>query len=355
MRGEGKGSAEDSLSGGRSPLTGPGGLSGRSASCGFAGLPFPGIALRDRGGWPAGRDGAGRGGRAIRGGSSAGLNATGGLVEESARMAPGGLFGGEDAPAAEGGARAGGARGEDRLPGRGSARGGHEGGGELVRRRRSRESDAGSGKRRLIFCPSPFAVARLPFAPPSSLPVFCARSVCPPHPSPCSFASMGRLRFFPAFSLLDRVPMRPFPGKTLSARAFRPGATRPRCERSRGVPVFHRVAGLALGNPDRSRRWIPPGPGGPKAARRPQGRVTVLVAVLVTAPGDGPRPGGGPRRGREPEGDAAASWPSNGISSGTNSGISSGTRDCSRRWPPSRRWTPPRPGTGRRRHGFLAE
>jgi hypothetical protein len=100
-------------------LTGPGGLSGRSASCGFAGLPFPGIVLRDRGGWPAGRDGAGRGGRAIRGGSSAGLNATGGLVEESARMAPGGLFGGEDAPAAEGGARAGGRPGRGPSPGEG--------------------------------------------------------------------------------------------------------------------------------------------------------------------------------------------------------------------------------------------
>jgi len=100
-------------------LTGPGGLSGRSASCGFAGLPFPGIALRDRGGWPAGRDGAGRGGRAIRGGSSAGLNATGGLVEESARMAPGGLFGGEDAPAAEGGTRAGGRPGGEPSPGEG--------------------------------------------------------------------------------------------------------------------------------------------------------------------------------------------------------------------------------------------
>ena len=89
--------------------------------------------------------------------------------------------------------------------------------------------------------------------------------------------------------------------------------------------MFHRAARLALGNPDRSRRWIPPGPGGLEAARRPHGRVTVLVAVLiavlvavlVTAPGDGPRPGGGPRRGREPEGDATASWPSNGISSGT--------------------------------------
>ncbi len=81
--------------------------------------------------------------------------------------------------------------------------------------------------------------------------------------------------------------------------------------------MFHRAARLALGNPDRSRRWIPPGPGGLEAARRPHGRVTVLVAVLVTAPGDGPRPGGGPRRGREPEGDATASWPSNGISSVT--------------------------------------
>jgi hypothetical protein len=300
MRGEGKGSAEDSLSGGRSPLTGPGGLSGRSASCGFAGLPFPGIALRDRGGWPAGRDGAGRGGRAIRGGSSAGLNATGGLVEESARMAPGGLFGGEDAPAAEGGTRAGGAQGENRLPGRGSARGGHEGGGELVRRRRSRESDAGSGKRR----------QGVPIAPGDG-------------------PGWG-----PALTVGD--PGRP------------------------GVPSGCRIG---PGESGPLPAMDPAGTRDQKAARRPYGRVTVLVAVLiavlvavlVTAPGDGPRPGGGPRRGREPEGDAAASWPSNGISSGTNSGISSGTRDCSRRWPPSRRWTPPRPGTGRRRRGFLAE
>jgi hypothetical protein len=290
MRGEGKGSAEDSLSGGRSPLTGPGGLSGRSASCGFAGLPFPGIALRDRGGWPAGRDGAGRGGRAIRGGSSAGLNATGGLVEESARMAPGGLFGGEDAPAAEGGTRAGGARGEDRLPGRGSARGGHEGGGELVRRRRSRESDAGSGKRRLIFCPSPFAVARLPFAPPSSLPVFCARSVCPPHPFPLPFVFVA---VFLSFPLLPRVGFafsRPslcwtgFPcghsrGKPCPPGLFGLAQPGPRRGRSRGVPVFHRVAGLAPGNPDRSRRWTPPGPGGLEAARRPPGRTVVLAVV----------------------------------------------------------------------------
>jgi len=228
----------------------------------------------------------------------------------------------------------------------------------LVRRRRSRESDAGSGKRRLIFCPSPFAAVRLPFAPPSSLPSFCARSVCPPHPFPLpfafvavflSFASTGRLRFFPAFSLLDWVPMRPFPGKTLSARAFRPGATRPRCERSRGVPAFHRVAGLALGNPDRSRRWIPPGPGGPKAARRPHGRAVPLVVSLMVSlvvslrvgsvegdrarPGFSGRPGvpsggrmgpgDGSRRGWEAGGGAAASWPSSAISGITN-GIISG-------------------------------
>jgi hypothetical protein len=69
----------------------------------------------------------------------------------------------------------------------------------------------------------------------------------------------------------------------------------------------------------------PAAAGNRKATPRPYGRVTVLaavliavlVAVLVTAPGDGPRPGGGPRRGREPEGDATASWPSSGISSGT--------------------------------------
>jgi len=262
-------------------LTGPGGLSGRSASCGFAGLPFPGIALRDRGGWPAGRDGAGRGGRAIRGGSSAGLNATGGLVEESARMAPGGLFGGEDAPAAEGGARAGGARGEDRLPGRGSARGGHEGGGELVRRRRSRESDAGSGKRRLIFCPSPFAAARLPCSPPSSF----LRSLGLPALS------------LPPAPLLPRLSLafsRPSPGSAGFPRGrswgrpcppelFGLAQPGPRRGRSRGVPVFHRVAGLAPGNPDRSRRWIPPGPGGPKAARRPQVRAAPLVVSLMVS------------------------------------------------------------------------
>ena len=326
-------------------MTGPGGLSGRSASCGFAGLPFPGIALRDRGGWPAGRDGAGRGGRAIRGGSSAGLNATGGLVEESVRMAPGGLFGGEDAPAAGRGARAGGARGEDRLPGRGSARGGHEGGGELVRRRRSRESDAGSGKRRLIFCPSPFAVARLPFAPPSSLPVFCARSVCPPYPFSLpfafvavflSFASTGRLRFLPAFSWLDRVPMRPFPGKTRSARAFRPGATRPSPWAIPGRP----------GVPSSCR--IGPGESGPLSARSIAGT-------------------------RGPEGGAAASGPSSAISGITNgiiSGITKGGEQGGRSSAPgflrafrrsigrpdgSRRWIPPGLAGRRRRGGLGAE
>jgi hypothetical protein len=239
-------------------LTGPGGLSRRSASCGFAGLPFPGIALRDRGGWPAGRDGAGRGGRAIRGGSSAGLNATGGLVEESVRMAPGGLFGGEDAPAAEGGTRAGGARGENRLPGRGSARGGHEGGGELVRRRRSRESDAGSGKRRLIFCPSPFAAARLPFAAPlsllspSSLPVFCARSVRPLHLFSLLLCFQGLASFSPGLLFVRPGFRAAIPGENL----VRPGFS------------AWRNPALAVSDPGTSRRSIglPDWPRGIQAA-----------------------------------------------------------------------------------------
>jgi hypothetical protein len=76
-------------------------------------------------------------------------------------------------------------------------RGRHEGGGELVRRRRSRESDAGSGKRRLLFRPSPFAAARLSFAPLSPLPSFCARSVCPPHPFSLLLCFQGLASFSP--------------------------------------------------------------------------------------------------------------------------------------------------------------
>jgi hypothetical protein len=143
----------------------------------------------------------------------------------------------------------------------------------------------------------------------------------------------------------------------LSARAFRPGATRPRCERSRGVPVFHRVAGLAPGNPACSRRWTPPGPGGPKAARRPQGRAVPLVVSLMVSlvvslvvslrvrSGEGNRarpgfsgrpgvpsggrmgPGDGSRRDPGSGGGAAASEPSSAISGITNgiiSGIISG-------------------------------
>jgi len=68
----------------------------------------------------------------------------------------------------------------------------------------------------------------------------------------------------------------------LSARAFRPGATRP--------------------SP-----WAIPGrPGVPSGGRM--------------------GPGDGSRRGWEAGGGAAASWPSNGISSGISSGISNGTR-----------------------------
>jgi hypothetical protein len=135
----------------------------------------------------------------------------------------------------------------------------------------------------------------------------------------------------------------------LSARVFRPGATRPCCERSRGVPVFHRVAGLASRNPDRSRRWIPRGSGGPKAARRPQGRAVPLVVSLMVSlvvslrvgSGEGDRarpdfsgrsgvpsggrmdPGNGPRRDPGSGGGAAASGPSSAISGITN-GIISG-------------------------------
>jgi hypothetical protein len=163
----------------------------------------------------------------------------------------------------------------------------------LVRRRRSRESDAGSGKRRLIFCPSPFAAARLPFASPSSLPSFLSAlarfarpipSPCPSRSSPSYFALLPRLSL--AFSrpslCWTGFPCGHSRGKPCPPGLFGLAQPGPRRERSRGVSVFHRVVGLAPGNPDRSRRWIPPGPGGPKAARRPQGRVTVLVAVLVT-------------------------------------------------------------------------
>ena len=117
--------------------------------------------------------------------------------------------------------------------------------------------------------------------------------------------------------------------------------------------MFHRVAGLAPGNPDRSRRWTPPGPGGPKAARRPQGRAVPLAVPLVVSlmvslvvslrvgSGEGDRarpgfsgrsgvpsggrmgPGDGSRRGWQAGGGAAASGPSSAISGITN-GIISG-------------------------------
>jgi hypothetical protein len=100
-----------------------------------------------------------------------------------------------------------------------------------------------------------------------------------PIPSPCSFASRDWLRFLPAFSLLGRVFARPFPGKTLSARAFRPGAARPRCERSRSVPVFHRVAGLAPGNGLKTPALDPAGTRGLEAAPQSPRRTVVLAVV----------------------------------------------------------------------------
>jgi len=273
MRGEGKGSAEDSLSGGRSPLTGPGGLSGRSASCGFAGLPFPGIALRDRGGWPAGRDGAGRGGRAIRGGSSAGLNATGGLVEESARMAPGGLFGGEDAPAAEG-ARGPGAPGERTVSRGGEAReadmrgeGSWSGEGVPGKAMLGAESVALSFAPRLL--PPPACPSFPPVLSPFSALARSARPIpspCPSRSSPSSFPLLPRVGF--AFSrpslCWTGFPCGNSRGKPCPPGLFGLAQPGPRRERSRGVPAFHRAA-RPLPAMD------PAGAGRQEAARRPHG------------------------------------------------------------------------------------
>ena len=79
-----------------------------------------------------------------------------------------------------------------------------------------------------------FAAARLPFAAllpllsPVLSPFFLRLlGLARPIPSLCSFASTASPCFFPAFSRFSRVFARPFPGKTLSARAFRPGATWP--------------------------------------------------------------------------------------------------------------------------------
>ena len=159
----------------------------------------------------------------------------------------------------------------------------------MVRRRRSRESDAGSGKRRLIFCPSPFAAARLPFAPPSSLPIFCARSVCPPYLFLLLLCFHGLASLFPGL-----LPARPgfrtaIPGENL----VRPGFS-------------------AWRNP--ALLWAIPGrPGVPSSCR--------------IGPGEsGPLPAMDPTGTWGPEGGAAASGPSNGISNGISSGISNGTR-----------------------------
>jgi hypothetical protein len=210
----------------------------------------------------------------------------------------------------------------------------------LVRRRRSRESDAGSGKRRLIFCPSPFAAARLPFAPPSSLPSFCARSVCPPYPFLLLLCFHGLASLFPGL-----LPVRPgfraaIPGENL----VRPGFS------------AWRNPALAVGDPGAFRYSIGL-PDWPRGIR--------------TAPGDGPRrdPGSG--------GGAAASGPSsaisgitNGIISGINSGITKGGERGGRSSAPgflrafrrsigrpdgSRRWIPPGLGGRRRRGGLMAE
>jgi hypothetical protein len=167
----------------------------------------------------------------------------------------------------------------------------------LARRRRSRESDAGSGKRRLIFCPSPFAAARLPFAPPSSLPSFCARSVCPPHPFPLPFAFVA---VFLSFPLLPRVGFA-FSRPSLCWTGFP-------CGHSRGKPcppgLFSLAQpGLAVSDPGASRCSIGL-PDWPRGIR--------------TAPGDGSR--------RDPgsESGATASRTNGSVSSSVNSSVRSG-------------------------------
>jgi hypothetical protein len=195
---------------------------------------------------------------------------------------------------------------------------------------------------------------------------------CPSRSSPSSFPLLPRVGF--AFSrpslCWTGFPCGHSRGKPCPPGLFGLAQPGPRRERSRGVPVFHRVAGLAPGNPDRSRRWIPPGPGGPKAARRPHGRVTVLVAVLVTvlvtvlaSTGVGGRRGGrgesgrvrvfssgsagrslarsrireraqnpgiGSRRDPGSGGGVVVSGPSSGISNGISSGISNGISNGTR-------------------------
>ena len=163
----------------------------------------------------------------------------------------------------------------------------------MVRRRRSRESDAGSGKRRLIFCPSPFAAARLPFAPPSSLPVFCARSVCPPHPFLLLLCFHGLASLFPGL-----LPVQPsFRAAVSGENLVRPGFS------------AWRNPALAVSDPGASRCSI-------GLSDWPRG--------IRTAPGDEPR--------RDPgsESGATASRTNSSVSSSVSSSVNSGVNSSVR-------------------------
>jgi hypothetical protein len=213
----------------------------------------------------------------------------------------------------------------------------------LVRRRRSRESDAGSGKRRLIFCPSPFAAARLPFAAP--LPLLS------PVLSPCFLRSLGLPAPFlpPALRVRRRLTLLCFHGLASlfpGLLPVRPGFRAAIPGENPVRPGFSawRNPALAVGDPGTSRCSIGL-PDWPRGIR--------------------PAPGDGPRRDPGSESGAAASGPSSAISGITKGGERGGRssapgflrafRRSIGRPDGSRRWTPPGPGVWRRRGGLMAE
>ena len=157
----------------------------------------------------------------------------------------------------------------------------------MARRRRSRESDAGSGKRRLLFRPSPFAAARLSFAPLSPLPPFCARSVCPPHPFSLLLCFQGLASFSPGLLFVRPGFRAAIPGEN----PVRPGFS------------AWRNPALAVGDPGASR---------------------CSIGLSDWPRGIRPAPGDEPRRDPGSESGATASRTNSSVSSSVNSSVRSG-------------------------------